>query len=96
MRSCGGGDLYRREQRGDPLLHHIKPVVDGEIIWAPAIEGGFVLTTRGGDFELDIGQEISIAYLSHSGAMVELHLQETFTFRMLTSEASIIPAPVNP
>jgi uncharacterized linocin/CFP29 family protein len=28
----------------------------------PAIEGGFVLTTRGGDFELDIGHDISIGY----------------------------------
>ena len=56
----GGSD------EGYPVFHHIQRLVDGEIVWAPAIEGGFVLTTRGGDFELDIGQDISIGYLSHS------------------------------
>jgi len=83
----GGSD------EGYPVLHHIQRLVDGEIIWAPAIEGGFVLTTRGGDFELDIGQDISIGYLSHSQMAVELYLQESFTFRVLTSEASVVLAP---
>ena len=31
----------------------------------PAIDGAFVLTTRGGDFDLHIGQDVSIGYLSH-------------------------------
>lgn len=35
---------------GYPVLEHIQRLVDGEIVWAPAIEGGLVLTTRGGDF----------------------------------------------
>jgi uncharacterized linocin/CFP29 family protein len=78
---------------GYPVLHHIQRLVDGEIVWAPAIEGGFVLTTRGGDFELDIGQDISIGYLSHSKTIVELYLQETFTFRLLTTEAAVVLAP---
>jgi uncharacterized linocin/CFP29 family protein len=78
---------------GYPVFHHIERVVDGGIIWAPAIEGGFVLTTRGGDFELHIGQDISIGYLSHSSTTVELYLQESFTFQMLTSEAAVILAP---
>jgi uncharacterized linocin/CFP29 family protein len=86
--ASGGSD------EGYPVLNHLERLVDGGIIWAPAIEGGFVLTTRGGDFELDIGQDISIGYLSHSGTAVELYLQETFTFRLLTSEASVVLAPV--
>jgi uncharacterized linocin/CFP29 family protein len=78
---------------GYPVLEHIHRLVDGEIVWAPAIEGGFVLTARGGDFALDIGQDISIGYLSHSKAIVELYLQETFTFRVLTAEAAVVLAP---
>ena len=74
---------------GYPVLQHIQRLVDGEIIWAPAIEGGFVLTTRGGDFELDIGQDISIGYLDHSETTVRLYLQESFTFRLLTAEAAV-------
>jgi uncharacterized linocin/CFP29 family protein len=79
--------------KGYPVFHHIERVVDGGIIWAPAIEGGFVVTTRRGDFELDIGQDISIGYLSHSSAAVELYFQETFTFRLLTTEAAVVLAP---
>jgi len=78
---------------GYPLLKHIHPLVDGEIVWAPAIKGGFVLTTRGGDFALHIGQDISIGYLSHSETVVRLYFQETFTFLMLTTEAAVVLAP---
>jgi uncharacterized linocin/CFP29 family protein len=67
--------------------------VDGGVIWAPAIEGGLVLTTRGGDFELDLGQDLSIGYQGHSNAAVELYFLETFTFRMLTAEAAVSLAP---
>jgi uncharacterized linocin/CFP29 family protein len=75
---------------GYAVLRHLKEVVDAEVVWAPAIAGGIVLTTRGGDFELHLGQDISIGYLSHSEASVRLYLQETFTFLQLTSEAAVM------
>jgi uncharacterized linocin/CFP29 family protein len=75
------------------VLEHLRRIVDGEIIWAPAIAGAFVLTTRGGDFDLHIGQDISIGYLSHTDAVVRLYLQETFTFFLLTTEAAVALAP---
>jgi uncharacterized linocin/CFP29 family protein len=86
-------ELAETRDYGHPVLEHVKRLVDGNIIWAPAIEGAFVLTTRGGDFELNIGQDVSIGYLSHTDAVVRLYLQETFTFRLLTSEASVVLAP---
>ncbi|MHC2430075.1 putative linocin/CFP29 family protein [Bradyrhizobium elkanii] len=52
-----------------------------------------LLTTRGGDFQLSIGQDLSIGYLSHSAKSVQLYFQETITFLMLTSEASVVLAP---
>jgi uncharacterized linocin/CFP29 family protein len=67
----------------------VKRLVEEKIVWAPAIEGAFVLTTRGGDFELHLGQDLSIGYLSHSDTSVRLYLQETLTFLLLTSEASV-------
>lgn len=92
-----GGEAYTAASGGSdegyPVFHHIEREVDGGIIWAPAIEGGFVLSTRGGDFELDIGQDISIGYSSHSGTAVELYFLETFTFRLLTTEAAVVLAP---
>lgn len=85
--------LSETSDHGYPVLEHIKRLVDGEIIWAPAIAGAFVLTTRGGDFGLYIGQDVSIGYLSHTDALVRLYLQETFTFLLLTTEASVALAP---
>lgn len=81
--ASGGSD------EGYPVLDHIRRIVGEEIIWAPAIKGGFVLSTRGGDFELSIGQDISIGYLAHSETAVKLYLQESFTFRLLTAEAAV-------
>jgi uncharacterized linocin/CFP29 family protein len=78
---------------GYPVLNHIQRIVDGGIIWAPAIAGGAVLSTRGGDFELHIGKDLSIGYLSHTDAVVRLYLQETFTFLLLTTEAAVALAP---
>jgi uncharacterized linocin/CFP29 family protein len=86
-------ELAETRDHGHPVLEHVKRIVDGNIIWAPAIEGAFVLSTRGGDFELSIGQDVSIGYLSHTDAIVRLYLQESFTFRVLTSEASVVLSP---
>jgi len=85
--------LAETRDHGYPVLDHVKRIVDGDLIWAPAIEGAFVLSTRGGDFELSLGQDVSIGYLSHSDSAVRLYLQETFVFRVLTSEASVALSP---
>ena len=74
---------------GYPIHEHLARVVDGEIIWAPAIEGAFVLSTRGGDYELRVGQDLSIGYLSHDAASVQLYFQESLTFFVYTSEAAV-------
>jgi uncharacterized linocin/CFP29 family protein len=81
--------LAETRDQGYPVLEHIKRLVDGEIIWAPAIEGAFVLTTRGGDFDFHIGEDVSIGYLSHDVKTVRLYLEESFTFLLLTTEASV-------
>jgi uncharacterized linocin/CFP29 family protein len=88
-----GADAYtglsETSDDGYPVLRHIKSLIDGELIWAPAIAGAFVLTTRGGDFGLYLGEDVSIGYLSHDDKTVRLYLEETFTFLLLTTEASV-------
>src|SRR6202047_3182296 len=53
-----GADAYtalaETSDHGYPVLEHVKRLVDDQIIWAPAIAGAFVLTTRGGDFDLHL------------------------------------------
>jgi uncharacterized linocin/CFP29 family protein len=85
--------LAETSDQGYPVLEHAKRLVDGKIIWAPAIDGAFVVTTRSGDFDLHIGQDVSIGYLSHTDTAVRLYLQETFTFLLLTSEAAVALIP---
>jgi encapsulating protein for peroxidase/Dyp-type peroxidase family protein len=78
-----------------PVTEHIRRLVNGEIMRAPAIAGAFVPTTRGGDFALHIGQDVSIGYLEHTNTAVRLYLQETFTFLFLTHEAAVALNPAN-
>ncbi len=88
-----GADAYisvsETRDHGYPVLEHVRRLVNGEIVWAPAIVGGFVLSTRGGDFDLHLGQDVSIGYSSHTDQAVRLYLQESFTFLLLTAEASV-------
>jgi uncharacterized linocin/CFP29 family protein len=61
------------------------------LIWAPALkEGAVLLSTRGGDYELTVGQDLSIGYASHDRTTVELYLTESFTFRVLEDKAAIL------
>lgn len=92
-----GADAYtalsETSDHGYPVLEHVKRLVNDKIIWAPAIQGAFVVTTRGGDFDLHLGQDVSIGYLKHTDTTVTLYLQETLTFLLLTAEAAVALAP---
>jgi uncharacterized linocin/CFP29 family protein len=76
-------------QGGYPVLNHIRMILDGPIIWAPAVDGAVVLTTRGGDFELTSGQDVSIGFAAHDAAGVSLYLQESLAFNVHTPEAAV-------
>lgn len=81
---------------GMPVAGHLARMLGGEIVWAPAIEGAFVLSARGGDYELHLGQDLSIGYLSHDAASVRLYFQESLTFLVRSGEAGValaVPAP---
>jgi uncharacterized linocin/CFP29 family protein len=86
-------ELAETTDYGYPVLEHVKRLVEGKIIWAPAIDGAFVVSTRGGDLDLHLGQDASIGYSSHTDTHVRLYLQETFTFLYLTSESAVALAP---
>ena len=94
-----GADAYtalsEASDHGYPVIQHIQRLVNEEIIFAPAIAGAFVLTTRGGDFELHLGQDVSIGYLRHDDKNVSLYLQESMTFLLLTAEASVALKPAS-
>jgi uncharacterized linocin/CFP29 family protein len=75
---------------GYPIREHLARLIDGNIVWAPAIDGALLLSCRGGDYELRLGEDLSIGYLSHDAEHVELYFQESFTFAAYTAEASVV------
>jgi uncharacterized linocin/CFP29 family protein len=87
--------VSRSSDYGYPIREQLDRLVDGGILWAPAIDGAFLVSARGGDFELHFGQDLSIGYLSHDATSVELYFQESLTFLVYTDEAAVAlqPAP---
>ena len=81
------------EHGGYPLFEHLRQILGGPIVWAPAVQGGVVLSLRGGDFLLESGQDLSIGYEGDDGDAVHLYLEESFSFRVATPEAAVaLPA----
>jgi uncharacterized linocin/CFP29 family protein len=74
---------------GYPVIDHIRHLVDGPLVWAPGLDGSLVLSMRGEDFELTVGEDFSIGYLSHDAEKVRLYIEESFTFWLLSPQAAI-------
>jgi len=87
-----GTDSYATVQVGDPqaypLRKQVASIADGGVFWSPALQGGVVVSRRGGDFELTVGQDLSIGYKGHDKENVDLFFTESFTFRVLEAAAA--------
>lgn len=83
--------LDETTEHGYPIRQHVARVLgdDGQIIWAPALSSALLVSLRGGDFELHLGQDVSIGYLSHDADTVQLYLQESLTFLVNSAEAAV-------
>ena len=77
------------EHGGYPLFDHLRQILSGAVVWAPGVDGGVVLSQRGGDFAFECGQDIAIGYTSHDADSVNLYLEETYSFQVLEPEAAI-------
>ena len=74
---------------GYPAARIVRQLIDGDILWSPALDGGLLLSKRGGDFEMTVGQDVVIGYAHHDRYKVELYLTESFTFRVLEPLAAV-------
>lgn len=82
-------ELARTTEQGFPVMEHVQRIVKGPIVWAPAVDGAVVMSMRGGDFELHVGQDFAIGYTSHTESAVSLYLQESFTALVYGPEAAV-------
>jgi uncharacterized linocin/CFP29 family protein len=86
---CFTGVIETTEHGGYPVFEHLRNILGGEVIWAPAVDGAVILSQRGGDFEMTVGQDLSIGYASANGNSVQLYIEESLVFRINTPEAAI-------
>jgi uncharacterized linocin/CFP29 family protein len=84
-------ELDADSEDGYPLRRRFEEAFrDVSLVWAPALQGGAVLlSVRGGDYELTVGQDLSVGYAVHDRTDVELFLTESFTFRVLEEKAAV-------
>ncbi len=86
--------LESNDDGGYPLLRHLAEILgDGAVEWTPGITGAIVLSTRGGDFALDLGEDLSLGYTTHDIETVSLYLEESLSFRVNTPEAAVAIVP---
>lgn len=80
------------EHGGYLLMDHIDRILGAEpggIVRSPGLDGALVVSRRGGDFLLDVGQDISIGYTDHDADVVHLYLEESFTFLVAEPDAAV-------
>lgn len=82
-------ELMRTTQQGYPVMKHVGRLVNGPIVWAPAVDGAVVMSQRGGDFVLHVGQDFAIGHSDHDQNSVQLYIQSSFTSLVLSPEAAV-------
>lgn len=87
---CYAGLLETTDEHGRPVLEDVRRLAEGGVVWAPALAGAVVLSIRGGDYCLHVGQDWSIGFSGSSATEVELYLEESLTFRVMTPESAVV------
>lgn len=84
-------EIAETVDHGYPIRDHIQRLLrDGQIIWAPALPRPVLISDRGGDYELHLGEDLAIGYQHHDDSSIQLYLRETLTVRVATAEASVV------
>ncbi|KUK92197.1 MAG: bacteriocin protein [Thermotogales bacterium 46_20] len=81
--------MHAKKTGGQPLGNHISSIIGGPVIKTGRIDEGFLVSMRGGDFSLILGQDFSIGYESHTAESVRLFIAESFTFQIVSPEALV-------
>lgn len=76
--------------QGYPILRQLRDILNGEVIVNHSAGDSFLVSKRGGDYELVIGQDAAVGYDGHDQDQVKLFFTESFTFRVLSPEALIV------
>jgi uncharacterized linocin/CFP29 family protein len=80
--------------QGYPVKMQAENILGGSVLLSPYLSGEFadeayMLSQRGGDFGLILGQDLAIGYESHTADKVKLFFTESFTFQVLEPAAAL-------
>jgi uncharacterized linocin/CFP29 family protein len=80
--------------QGYPVKMQAENLLGGSVLLSPYLSGKFeneayMISQRGGDMELILGQDLAVGYESHTSDKVRLFFTESFTFRVLEPAAVI-------
>jgi uncharacterized linocin/CFP29 family protein len=85
--------LETTEHGGYPLLDHLRKIIGGPLVWTPGVDGAVAVSLRGGDFLFESGEDLSVGYHAHDAEAVQLYIEESFSFRVVTPEAAVALTP---
>jgi uncharacterized linocin/CFP29 family protein len=72
-----------------PPKQRVATLTEGPLLQSQQLEGGLLVSMRGGDFRLDVGQDVSVGYSAHTTQQVDLFLLMTLAFRILDADAAV-------
>lgn len=83
-------EILAATDEGYPVIRHIeKELIDGRLVRADGLQGALIVSMRGGDFELTVGQDFAIGYAHRTDHEVELYIAESFAFRVIEPRACV-------
>lgn len=88
-----GDSEYRAvagEVGGYPVRQQLEALLGRTPIYSPGLEGGLLVSTRGGDFQLTLGVDLSIGFDRAEGDHLHLFVTESFAFRIIGPEAVVV------
>jgi uncharacterized linocin/CFP29 family protein len=80
--------IAESDEGGHLLAEHLTKILGGKVAFVPGMDGAVVLSQRGGDFVLDVGQDVAVGYSHHDADTVSLYLEESFAFRLIEPDAA--------
>ncbi len=80
--------------QGYPVKMQAENILGGSVLLSPYLSNEFddeayMVSQRGGDLEVILGQDLAVGYESHTATQVTLYFIESFTFRILEPAAVI-------
>ena len=86
---CYEGVTSTTHSGGFPVIDHLRSLIQGPLVWAPALDGSMVVSLRGGDFQLTLGADFSIGYHDHNTEQVQLYIEESLAFEVIEPAAAV-------